>query len=271
MSISALPNGRDLGSHRTASGLVVGAGRVFRSGAPVDEDHARALELLGVRTVMDLRTDPERENRPLLLPEGTSVLLADILAEEPEDGPASLGRIARAAVSGGAGDLSAAEMRETFRRGYRSFVTLPGARRRSGEVLTALADPGTGPALIQCTAGKDRTGWISALVLLALGVDADDVMSDYLASGPAVARLFAPLREMVAERGGNVDTLDLALAVLPEYLDESLQTMVAEYGSLQRYLTDGLGLAPGFTDLLQRRLLVAAPTAESQGPRTLEG
>lgn len=270
MSIGALPNGRDLGGLRAASRLVVGEGRVFRSGAPVDEDHARALHTLGVRTVMDLRTGAERQSRPLLLPEGTAVLLADILAEEPEDGPASLGRIARAAVSGGAGDFSAAEMRETFLRGYRSFVTLPGARRRSGEVLAALAAPGTGPALIQCTAGKDRTGWISALVLLALGVDADDVMSDYLASGPAVARLFAPYREIVAEQGGNVDALDLALAVFPEYLDESLRTMVAEYGSLQHYLTDGLGLAPDFRDRLGQQLLIAAPTADGHDPRTLD-
>jgi protein-tyrosine phosphatase len=59
--------------------------------------------------------------------------------------------------------------------------------------LTALAAPEARPAVFHCTAGKDRTGLLSALVLSLLGVPEDTVVADYALSGAAMARLRAKL------------------------------------------------------------------------------
>jgi protein-tyrosine phosphatase len=254
---AALPNGRDLGGRTTSSGRRVAPGLVFRAGAPTAPEHAAVLAGLGVGTVHDLRTDMERAQIPLAVPATSEVHLADMLAEEPDDAPASLGRIARAALSGEAKHFTRDEVRQMYLHGYRSFVTLPGARRETGRVLAALAEPDGGPALIHCTAGKDRTGWVAALILLSLGVDHDEVMADYLASGPAVARMFAGLREMVIGEGGDVATFDFVLGVFPEYLDAAMRTMTTQFGSLEGFLTDGLGLPPDFRERLAMRLLTA--------------
>jgi len=256
VSVSALPNGRDLGGRTTSSGRHVASGLVFRAGAPTAPEHSSALAALGVGTVHDLRTQMERAQMPLAVPAGSEVRLADLLAEEPADARASLGRIARAALSGEAKHFTRDEVRQMYLQGYRSFVALPGARRETGRVLGSLAEPGSGPVLIHCTAGKDRTGWVAALILLSLGVDQEEVTADYLASGPGVASMFAGLRHQVIADGGDVATFDFVLGVAAEYLDAALTTMAEQFGSLDGFLTRGLGLPADFTDQLGARLLV---------------
>jgi protein-tyrosine phosphatase len=117
-----------------------------------------------------------------------------------------------------------------------------------------LVGPHPGAAVISCTAGKDRTGWVVALTLLSVGVSWDDTMADYLASGPEVARMFAPYREMLERDGGDVTAMDTALGVFPEYLEAARETMLAEFGSLDAYLQSGLGLPASFREQLQARL-----------------
>merc|ERR1712224_887219 len=86
------------------------------------------------------------------------------------------------AFSGNVLQSAATETRcwQVFMEMNRGFVQHQGARFRS--FLEALAEPGNVPALVHCTAGKDRTGWAVALLLLALGVDKEEVMQDYLLS-----------------------------------------------------------------------------------------
>lgn len=255
MSITDLPNGRDLGGHRTASGRLLRSGLVFRSAALSDPDYVPTLEALGISHVYDLRTAAERENRPDLLPDSVTEIHADLLADQPDAGPATLGRIARAALAGDTSVLSVQELDDTFVRGYRSFVTMGSARAAARQVLAQVVDPDGARVVLHCTAGKDRTGWLTALLLTALDVPWDDVMADYLASGPAVAALFAPYRDQFAARGGDVRALERAIGVYPHYLEASFDTMRQEYGSLDVYLTDGLGLPSDIRDQLARRLL----------------
>jgi protein-tyrosine phosphatase len=210
---------------------------------------------LGITRAFDLRTAAERSHRPVNLPTATRVHLVDLLSGEPEGGPASLGRIARAAGSATGPDLSREELRLAFLHSYRSFVTLPSAKEHTAALLSSLADSADQPALVHCTAGKDRTGWISALVLLTLGVDVDDVMSDYLASGPQVAQMFAPYRDMLLQEGRDVAPLDFALGVYPEYLEASLASLRETHGSVPKFLHEGLGLPADMPERLQAALL----------------
>jgi protein-tyrosine phosphatase len=190
-----------------------------------------------------------------VVPELTAVVPVDLLADEPDAGPASLGAIARAALAGDTAALTPDRLDEIFVTGYRSFVTLASARSATATVLQQVADPQSGPVMVHCTAGKDRTGWVVAVLLTAVGVPWDDVMADYLRSGPEVLALFAPYRERIAEQGGDVKAMERAIAVFPHYLEAARDQMLADFGSWDTYLADGLGLPSATRDSLHAQLL----------------
>ncbi|MFN8126393.1 MAG: tyrosine-protein phosphatase [Candidatus Nanopelagicales bacterium] len=251
-----LPNGRDLGELRTAAGLPLRRGVVYRSAALMRPEHATAAAELGITQVYDLRTTGEREQRPDFLPDGATSIVVDLLADDPDAGPASLGALARASVSGDGVTLTADELDSTFVAGYRSFVTLDSARAALGTILRDLADPTAEPAVLHCTAGKDRTGWVAAVLLTTLGVPWDDVMDDYLRSGPAVRALLAPYREQFAAQGGDVAALDRAIAVYPHYLEAARAAVVDTFGGWDGYLREGLDIDVDTRSALVQRLVV---------------
>lgn len=254
MSVDQLPNGRDLGGHRTTDGRRVRSGLIVRSAAPGRSEHTAALAELGLARAYDLRTAGERDQRPIVLPDTTQLVHVDLLADEPDSGPASLGAIARAAVTGERPDFDAEGLNRIFVEGYRSFATLPSSRRGTAEVLRRVAEPGSGPDLLYCTAGKDRTGWVASVLLVTLGVSWDDVLADYMVSGPNVMALLAPYREQFEAQGGDVAIMERAISTYPHYL-EAAHEAAGEFGSWEDYLTRGLELEPDTITALRDKLL----------------
>jgi protein-tyrosine phosphatase len=108
-----------------------------------------------------------------------------------------------------------------------------------------------GPLVFHCTAGKDRTGYAAALVLLALGVTREVVMQDYLLTNQVFQQ---PPR-------GRSEISDEALAVLwrvqQGFLDAALHAVDADHGGVERYLRQRLGLSGAALDELAARYLVA--------------
>ena len=255
MSITNVPNGRDLGGLSTSHGRATRSGRLYRSAAVLGPLATDAVRDLGISHVYDLRTEPERTARPDELPVDAQLVVADVLADDPGSGPASLGRIARLAADGDREHLSTQQLKETFEAGYRSFVSLGSAQTASRSLLTNLASGRDVPVLVHCTAGKDRTGWLVALALLAVGVSEDDVMADYLASEAPVWDMFAPYREQFAAKGGDVETMRVAIGVFPEYLAAALDEMHSRYGNIDDYLASGLGLGDSVRETLAGQLL----------------
>ena len=86
---------------------------------------------------------------------------------------------ARAVARSGLG-IAALAVEETMTLAYRAFVVDHSAQWAA--MFERLADPDSLPALVHCTAGKDRTGFASALVLRALGVSHETIVEDYLLS-----------------------------------------------------------------------------------------
>ena len=98
------------------------------------------------------------------------------------------------------------------------------------------------PALVHCTAGKDRTGWAVASALLLAGVALDDVMADYAISNRDLLPALTPLFDAFAERGGDPDLIRPIFAVDPEYLELAIATVDRHYGSITGYFADALGI-----------------------------
>ena len=248
--IASAPNFRDLGGWRSADGRQVRSGLVFRSEAllaPTETD-ADTLRAKGIVLVCDLRSGSERVHGPNRFWEGHGVerLTLDLLAAIPEDqGPWPILR-ARPDAAG-----ARAAMRAVYAAMPASSVPLLGA-------LFRRIAAGDLPMLIHCTAGKDRTGFVSAILLLALGVNRADVVQDYLESrGRWTVRAAGATRAMVRARAGHaLDTaaLEAMMGVEQEYLDASLESIAEIYGTIDAYLA-AAGLDAPLLARLRERLL----------------
>ena len=190
--VGAVANARDLGGISGANGPIQ-CGQLYRSAAPANlsSEGCASMEMLGIATVIDLRVEEEREARPdaACLTAQAELLLAPL--------PIPYG-------------VSPAEY-------VADFESDESIRR----IFDQLADPAAYPLLFHCTYGRDRTGVVTALILLALGVSREAIMADYqrtAESGLSITpgSLSAVLDE-VASRGG-IEAHLAALGVSPAAL-----------------------------------------------------
>lgn len=238
-----MPNLRDVGGPATADGRHVREGLVYRSSALDRLGGSDLVEFarLGIRTIYDFRTGAERAARPDRVPAGTRCVAVDLLdgmrGHAPGDIQAAMTdpAAAREVLGDGKGEAM-------FVAQYRAFVGLDNARRGLGRVFKDLADENCRPALIHCMGGKDRTGWAAASLLLFLGVPADLVMADFMASNEHLQVMFQSFFDAFAARGGDPDLLSAFLWVRPGYLEAALDEVARSFGTIESYFADGLQL-----------------------------
>lgn len=238
-------NVRDLGGYPTWSGGRVRQGLVYRSDAlakltPAD---VTTLSGLGLGKVVDFRIPMELQY------DGADRLPAGLTATSRPVSDLGLYATLLGAISSGdpatqeqmlGGGRAEAYMRDI----YRTFVTGPENRAQFATTLREIADGKQGPLLYHCTSGKDRTGWMSYVLLRALAVPESTATSDYLASNTFRAAYDAQLRAGLKQSGRmqNPDLLIPLQEVRQDYLDAATAQMDADYGGFYGYLTDGLGL-----------------------------
>ncbi len=150
-----------------------------------------------------------------------------------------------------------------MRQHYRGFVSEP--RRRAGfaSALAAIVDglrEHDGPQLFHCSAGKDRTGWLAAMLQTALGVAWDDVVSDFVLTDEyAVDSRRRSLEALEREFGPTLaQALEPAWTCSVEQLEDGRDEAEREYGGLEGYLRDGLRLDDERLKVLSERLVVLA-------------
>lgn len=249
LHLASAPNFRDVGGYRTVTGQWVRMGLAYRSDGLEhlsDADLAR-LTRLAPAIVADLRTAPERARGPDRLPDGATSLIADVAADA--------GPLPRPS------DLRSPEAADAFLLGAtRGFVSLPSARRAYASLFTTVEAAGR-PIVYHCSAGKDRTGWASAVLLSLLGVPRDVVYADYLASNAYLAAKNQGI--LAAQPPETARALTPMLTVRSAYLDAAFEEANSRYGSLNGYLAQGLGLSPADIARLRARFLVGEPTAHA--------
>lgn len=244
LGLSGLPNARDLGGYPGAQGRVVRAGLLLRAESLTNATAAdlAALEALGVALVVDLRGEPERKilgEDPwpgsiahLPTADVTQVLLKDMMSAGPDGEPVSEPEVEAVMV-----DM------------YRRFVADADTRASFAAAFALIAEHAAkGEAVFfHCTAGKDRTGWLAALLLTALGATRETVFEDYLLTnrrstdGRAAApreKLLVTLRAIVGER----QPIEPLLEARAEYLRAAFDEAEARYGTIEAFLREGLGV-----------------------------
>lgn len=255
--LAGAANTRDVGGLVNRYGRVVRAGRLLRSGAlgRLTGEDVAVLSGYGLRHVLDLRHAREIEVAPTdLLPDGATVVHLPIYdPEHPVFTYVSAVMLGHdiSAYQGLVADGTPAAMRAI----YRWFVDGASARAVFAVALRHIADRDNLPLLYHCSAGKDRTGWLTALVLAALDVDRATIVEDYLLSNERSAAVNEKIMRAVAKRGADLDHVRPVLEVRPEYLDAAYDEADRVYGGIDGYLRAGLGLDESTLARLRAALL----------------
>ncbi|WP_028798880.1 tyrosine-protein phosphatase [Streptomyces sp. 142MFCol3.1] len=253
--LAGVRNFRDVGGLPTVDGRRVKQGRLYRSGhlAHATEKDATFLSSLGLHTIFDFRnaSDQKLEGPDVDLP---GVRNVNLPLTDPADG-AEFWKMVRD------GDLD--QLRSILSDGkaanrmvvsYRTII-----KERTTEhsqVLHSLAEDSV-PALMHCAAGKDRAGLSIAVTLLALGVERDAIVADYLESN-AKHRRYKVHRSSSAPSAYSPEVMELLSPLFDaraEYLTAAFETIEETWGGVDTYLEQALRVTPQVRDRLRERLL----------------
>ncbi|MDH6679627.1 protein-tyrosine phosphatase [Rhodococcus sp. LBL1] len=228
-------NFRDIGGYETSDGRHVRTGLVFRSNklSSLTDADLEKLTTANVTLDVDLRNMWERKDDPDRIPAGVRYQVADVVSFEHgiafhEFVPITLGRALIDAAVNGSSDIGQSI-------GYPFMVTYRGSDVAFRDLLTAIAGNTGGATVYHCSAGKDRTGWSTAILLTLLGVPKETVYQDFLASNTYLGR---------------------DKAVEKSWLDAAFAQVDRLYGGVDNYVRKGLGVDQQTIDTLRARLLV---------------
>lgn len=243
------PNFRDFGGYHDAGGRSVKWGYLFRSGqlSSLSDQDVELLASLGLDLVFDFRQMEEQESDPSRLPGEGRPRVASLPII-----PGSNSRFFEEAESELVGRDTMYDFMVEINRDFAEGQTETYAR-----MFREILEVDNARFLVHCAAGKDRTGFAAAIILLALGVPREVVMRDYMLT----ARYFNPLREIDRLRKKyQMDHMDAAsimpmLEVHEEYLARALQVIEENFDSVETYLKDVLGLGPAELAELRGRYL----------------
>lgn len=254
--LKGAPNFRDLGGHATVDGARVRHGRVFRSDVLsrlTDADLGR-LAGLGIGLVFDLRLPAERRREQNRWPAGGPVETVSF-DDRPEMADAQASRWQELLA---AGELDHDGARQMMFGVYRR---MPQALALDLAILFERLDaPAPPPVLIHCTGGKDRSGFVCAMLLRALDVPMETIVADYLVSGQR-----RPPEHFAAERlaagkpltGRTAEVLKAFATVDAGYLASAFEQIDGDFGSADAYLQQACAL-----DAERKRRLRATLLAE---------
>lgn len=227
LNLIGATNFRDLGGYAAQGGRAVRWRKLFRSDhlAALTPEDLATLAKLGLSRAYDFRGVAERAAVPYALPGVASYSLSIE--------PTVVQRMKDLLEAGH--KLTAQETVGLMQQTYRAFVH--DNSHRFAELFAQLLDNDT-PLVFHCTAGKDRTGFAAALILLALGVSRPVVMQDYLLTNDFFRMPHSPPGLAPQE------VLDVLWRVQEDFLDAALQVVEHDYGGVQQYLVKQLGVGP---------------------------
>ncbi|MFV0525560.1 MAG: tyrosine-protein phosphatase [Acidimicrobiales bacterium] len=242
VEFTAAPNFRDLGGYPSTLGGSTRWRRAFRAGGldRMTADDRAGLDSLRVATIFDLRTAMERDRHPDPVPSVHLPLMGAFDAGPPLPDMAAMTEA----------DHGIAFMRDM------NLGLIEHATASIGHVVTAIAAASTAPLVFHCTAGKDRTGLVAALLLEVLGVDHDTVLDDFTlseryAGRPEDSHGFAHMIAMGMAPEAAAGAFGAPRTVMGEVLD----TLDRRYGGAEAYLTGPAQVADASITRLRDELL----------------
>ena len=232
-------NIRDLGGYDTASGTTIPWRRFLRADSlhRLEKGEPDRLHRTGLRKVIDLRTPAELAEKPNPFSDFGNVDFVNLPLFD---------------------DLSPAALSRTRRPGedplYGFYMSALETRGPAiAAILGEIAAPRDGAVLFNCTAGKDRTGIIAALLLGLAGVPRDQIVADYTLTADLIPDLVTEFLALSRARGGDTESYARLLQSPAGTMTRMLDTLESRHGSIADYLLS-TGMTAPRIDRLHRHL-----------------
>lgn len=222
IAIEGTHNIRDLGGYVTARGTPIPLRRFLRADClhRLGPGGTDMLVDEGLRHVIDLRTRQEVTNAPSLF-EGLNGIDYINLPLFDDLSPSAL-----ASVS--------AQHAHPLLPFYISALDTRGSAMC--DILTHIARAQEGAVLFNCTAGKDRTGIVAALLLGLAGVSDADIIDDYVLTEQMIPDLVAEFLSISRANGGDVESYATLLESPADTMAQMLTHLRVEHGGIQEYV-----------------------------------
>ena len=233
-------NFRDLGGYKTEDGRALKWGKIYRSDdlhLLTDED-LKYLSRLNIKSVVDFRSDEERESEPdRLNPDMTQVLLPIKFQPEELDDETLKNLMKNLTF----GTLDSSNLLRDF-----NIVIVKDFATEYKKFFRHVIENNAEPIVFHCTAGKDRAGFASAMILTVLGVPREKVIEDYLLTNTYVKdHVDSEMLEIELKTFFRADTDNLRKINLVEerYIQAAFDTIDSEWGGMDNYISGALGLS----------------------------
>lgn len=245
INIPGIQNFRDLGGYKSIeAGKDTRWGMIYRSAQidSVSPCSRQELKNIGIRTIIDLRSEGERHNYPQL--HDNDFKIVNI--------PIPTGNMEHILRGIRIGKIKTDTIYKLVERMNRELIT--NYRKEFKAIFTVLLNRNNYPVAIHCTSGKGRTGVVSALVLAALGVNEEVIMRDYRLSNdyfniPKASRYAYKLPI------NSQEAITTIYSAKEDFLNAAREQMEAEYDDVQTYLKKGIGLSAEEIEQLRNILL----------------
>ena len=243
----ATHNLRDLGGLFTKDGYQVKWGMLYRSDQlnGVKKKHYEGLEQLGINSICDFRLEKHIKKKPDRWP--------------------GLDTMHRVHIPIGDGNVKGREVLKKFKddtydaedhlteANHNYVVKYQDEYRRFFQLVLQGENY---PILYHCTAGKDRTGFASAMILSALNVDRQQIIDEYMMTNYyAHEHIEKNVRLGARLLGVDQDKVRAIAGVRLRYIEEAFSTIEAEYGSVENYLCEALEVCDVEVEQLKGLLL----------------
>ena len=241
VALEAVHNFRDLGGYATSDGRTTKWRTLFRADGlyRLTSGDVALLEPLGLRTVIDLRSAAELDERGRFPVDAHPVVFHHLPIVDATWAEA---------------DRPNYERDEDFLIwAYQEMLTV--GAPRFAKAFDALAEADALPAVFHCAAGKDRTGLLAALLLGSLGVSHDDIVADYTLTVEGMARFRVWAAREWPEWAERMASMPPAFtAALPEAMRHIVDELSTEHGSIRNYVRS-IGVSDATLETLESVLL----------------
>jgi len=240
VKIKKVNNFRTLGNIKNSEGKTLKEGKFYRSGNlyRLKNSSFNELDRLGIKEIIDLRNAKEIADKPDNLPE--NIIYKKYSAFEDQGD--QLSQAKKLVLKG---KVNASDADKRMLDFYREYVTENPETIK--QIITEILESDQ-PVLYHCTAGKDRTGIITALILTILKFDKDTIYNDYLLSNNFRKKLVEKRLNLASTLHFIYPKMDLQVLeklswIESDYLDAAFDEINNKYGSIDIYIQQVLGIS----------------------------
>ncbi|MCF2489370.1 tyrosine-protein phosphatase [Dyadobacter sp. CY347] len=234
-------NFRDIGGIKTEDGRTVRLGKIYRSGnlAELENSEFGKLHALHIASVYDLRTDHEIKGKEDRLPAGVRYFHTPTV----EDKDGEIAQLKTKVINGEISEKQAFDKTVQFYEDAVS-VNVDALRNIMHDILES-----DSTIVYHCSAGKDRTGIISALILSILKVDRKTIVNEYLLSNYyRQDRTESTLRKArlgkIIKRKMDLKAVEVFVTVDERFINASFETIDKKYGGIEKFIQNQLCIDP---------------------------